>query len=104
VSCSCRGDSTQKALIADYRNYASRFDDIAAYLKANLPPALMIWGRHDSFFDIEETVSWMRDLPRMEAHIIDAGHVVLETEAQKAAALMTDFLLKEQLRKGRVNR
>jgi pimeloyl-ACP methyl ester carboxylesterase len=64
----------------------------------------MIWGRHDSFFDIEETVSWMRDLPRMEAHIIDAGHVVLETEAQKAAALMTDFLLKEQLRKGRVNR
>lgn len=85
---------TQKALIADYGNYASRFDDIAAYLKADQPPALMIWGRHDSFFGIEETVSWMRDLPRMEAHIMDAGHFVLETEAQKAAALMTDFLLK----------
>ena len=84
----------QKALIAEYGKYVARFDAISAYLRDYEPPALMIWGRHDSFFDLDETVSWMRDLPRMEAHILDAGHFVLETEAEKAAALMIRFILK----------
>ena len=83
---------TQKALIADYGNYVQRFGDIAAYLKQHQPNALMLWGRHDSFFDLNETVSWMRALPRMEAHILDAGHFVLETEAPKAASLMVEFI------------
>ena len=29
--------------------------------------------RHDAFFDIAETLSWMRALPRMEAHSSTAG-------------------------------
>lgn len=83
---------TQRALIADYGNYAAKFDDIARYLKEHQPPVLMIWGRHDSFFDLKETLSWMQDLPRMEAHVLDAGHFVLETEAERAASLMLDFV------------
>jgi hypothetical protein len=31
-------------------------------------------GRHDAFFEIAETLPWMQALPRMEAHIFDAGH------------------------------
>ena len=31
-------------------------------------PSLMLWGRHDAFFDLEETLSWMQAQPRMEAH------------------------------------
>lgn len=34
-------------------------------------PALMVWGRHDPFFELAETLSWMKDLPRMDAHILD---------------------------------
>lgn len=83
---------TQRALIADYGNYVSRFDRIADYFKDYQPPAMMIWGRHDSFFDLGETVSWMETLPRMETHILDAGHFVLETEAPKAAHLIVDFI------------
>jgi pimeloyl-ACP methyl ester carboxylesterase len=60
---------THRALISDYKNYAARFDAVADYLKQQRPPALMLWGRHDAFFDIAETLSWMQDLPRMEAHI-----------------------------------
>ena len=86
--------ATQRALIADYGNYVSRFDAIADYLKKHQPPSLMIWGRHDSFFDLSETLSWMRELPRMEAHILDAGHFVLETAAPTAAQLMIDFIEK----------
>jgi pimeloyl-ACP methyl ester carboxylesterase len=83
---------TQRALIADYKNHVARFDEIADYLSTRQPPALMVWGRHDAFFDIAETVSWMQALPRMEAHILDGGHFLLETHAAPAAALMVDFI------------
>jgi pimeloyl-ACP methyl ester carboxylesterase len=83
---------TQRALIADYGTYAARFDAIAEYLEHRQPPAVMIWGRHDIYFELDETVSWMRALPRMEAHVLDAGHLLLETHAADAVSLMLDFL------------
>lgn len=83
---------TQRALVADYANHAARFDAIARYLSERQPRALMLWGRHDAFFDIAETLSWMQDLPRMEAHVFDAGHLLLETHAAPAAALMAEFI------------
>lgn len=82
----------QRVLLADYGKHVARFDEIGAYLKQRQPPALMVWGRHDAFFDIAETLSWMQDLPRMEAHILDGGHFLLETHAETAAALMADFI------------
>jgi pimeloyl-ACP methyl ester carboxylesterase len=87
---------TQRALIWDYGNYVERFDAIADYLARRQPPALMIWGRHDPFFELAEVLSWMQDLPRMEAHILDAGHKLLETHAAAAAPLMLDFIRRTQ--------
>jgi pimeloyl-ACP methyl ester carboxylesterase len=83
---------TQRALIADYGCYAARFDAIASYLERWQPPALMVWGRHDIYFDLAEVLSWMRALPRMEAHVLDAGHLLLETHAAAAVSLMLDFI------------
>lgn len=82
----------QRTLLADYGKYVATFDAIGAYLKQHQPPALMLWGRHDAFFDIAETLSWIQDLPRMQAHILDGGHFLLETHAQTAAALMAEFV------------
>ncbi|MFU0502991.1 alpha/beta fold hydrolase [Pseudaminobacter sp. NGMCC 1.201702] len=84
--------NTQTALVADYGRYVARFDDIADYLARWQPPSLMLWGRHDAFFDLAETLSWMKDLPRMEAHIFDAGHLLLETHAAAATSFMLDFI------------
>jgi hypothetical protein len=43
----------------------------------------------------------MRSLPRMEAHVLDAGHKLLETHAAAAVPLMLDFLgRRPQQRKG----
>lgn len=82
----------QRALVKDYGRYADRFKDIALYLRQHQPPALMLWGRHDSFFDCGEIVSWLRDLPRMEAHVLDGPHFLLETHAAQCAELMVDFV------------
>lgn len=80
------------ALVYDYRNHVARFGEIAAYLRDHQPPALMLWGRHDIFFDLAETLSWMQALPRMEAHVLDGPHFLLETHAKECAALMRDFI------------
>ena len=87
---------TQRGLIADYAHYVARFDAIADYLARWQPPALMLWGRHDAFFDLAEILSWMRALPRMEAHVFDAGHFLLETHAAAAVSLMVDFIRRTQ--------
>ena len=87
---------TQRALIRDYGKYVERFDAIADYLARRQPPALLIWGRHDPFFELDEVLSWMRALPRMEAHVLDAGHKLLETHAAAAVALMLDFIGRAQ--------
>ena len=83
---------TQRALIADYAHYVARFDAIAGYLARWQPPSLMLWGRHDAFFDLAEILSWMQALPRMEAHVLDAGHLMLETHSAAAASLMLEFI------------
>jgi len=82
----------QRALLADYGRYVARFDVIAEYLARRQPPALMLWGRHDPFFELAEVLSWMQALPRMESHIFDAGHLLLETHAAPAASLMVEFI------------
>ncbi len=87
-----------RALLKDYGSYVARFDAIAEYLARRQPPALLLWGRHDPFFDFPETLSWMQDLPRMEAHIFDSGHFMLETHAAQAASLMVDFVKRTQAR------
>jgi len=92
---------TQRALIADYGQYVDRFDIIAEYLVRWQPPSLMLWGRHDAFFDLAEVLSWMRELPRMEARVLDAGHMLLETHAAAAASLMLDFIRRTQREGGR---
>ncbi len=65
---------------------------IAGYLEKWQPPALMLWGRHDPYFDIAETLSWMQDLPRMEAHVFDGGHFLLENACRTGTLLMLAFI------------
>jgi pimeloyl-ACP methyl ester carboxylesterase len=83
---------THRALVLDNRTHVARFGDIANYLARQQPAALMLWGRHDVFFELDETLSWMKDLPRMEAHILDGPHLLLETHSAECAALMCQFV------------
>jgi pimeloyl-ACP methyl ester carboxylesterase len=91
--------ATQRALLLDYRSHVARFEEIAEYLDRWQPPALMLWGRHDVFFDLEETLSWMKALPRMEAHVLDGPHLLLETHAAECAALMGAFVRRVERRR-----
>lgn len=83
----------QRALILDNgRTHVARFGAYARYFEERRPPALMIWGRHDPYFALDETLDWLKALPRMEAHILDGGHLLLETHAAEALPPMTAFV------------
>ena len=87
---------SQKALILDNgRTHVARFGAYARYFRERRPPALMVWGRHDPYFALDETLDWMKALPRMEAHILDGGHLLLETHAAEAERLMAGFITRE---------
>lgn len=56
----------------------------------------MVRGRHDPFLELAETLSWVEDLPGMEAHTLDGGHCLLETHAAPAGRLMRNFIGRRQ--------
>lgn len=90
----------QRALVLDYRSHVARFADIAGWLARRQPPALMLWGRHDVFFELDETLDWMKALPRMEAHVLDGPHFLLETHAAECTAFMRAFIRRTEGRRG----
>lgn len=82
----------QQELVRDYRHHVDHFAEIAAYLKNRQPPALLLWGRHDPYFDLAETQSWIEALPRLEAHILDGPHLLLETHSDICGMLIDRFV------------
>ncbi|NGO06936.1 alpha/beta hydrolase [Streptomyces sp. HC44] len=83
----------QFALFTDYANHVARFGELADYHQAHQPPALVLWGRHDAFFDVDEVLAYHRVLERMDAHIYDGGHLLLETHPAECAELIRAFVL-----------
>lgn len=83
----------QFAIFADYASHVARFPEISAWLRRHQPPTLLFWGRHDPFFDVAEVLAYHRELDRLEMHIYDGAHLLLETHHQECAALMRHFIL-----------
>ncbi|MBZ9707662.1 alpha/beta hydrolase [Mesorhizobium sp. ESP7-2] len=86
----------QFRIFADYGRYVARFPEISAYHRDHQPPALLLWGRHDPYFEIDEVLAYARELDRLDMHIYDAAHLLLETHHQECVALMRAFILNAQ--------
>ncbi len=82
----------QFRIFEDYGRYVARFPEISAYHRDHQPPALMFWGRHDPYFEIEEVLAYASELDRLDMHIYDGAHLLLETHHQECAALMCAFI------------
>lgn len=82
----------QFELFRDYASHVARFDEIADYHRTHQPPCLVLWGRHDTYFDLAEIMGYARVLDRLEMHVYDAGHMLLETHWPECAAVMGEFV------------
>lgn len=82
----------QFKIFKDYQSHVARFPAIQDYHREHQPPCLLLWGRHDSFFDLDEIMAYSRDLDALEIHVFESGHFLLETHHRECAALVTSFI------------
>jgi pimeloyl-ACP methyl ester carboxylesterase len=64
----------------DYRTNVASYPTWQAWLRSHVPPLLVLWGRYDLSFQVEEAEAYRRDVPSAEIHILDAGHFALDEQ------------------------
>jgi pimeloyl-ACP methyl ester carboxylesterase len=82
----------QFKLFEDYKNYVARFPEIARYHRQHQPPCLILWGRHDPYYQLGEIVAYARELERLEMHVFDGAHLLLETHYGECADAIRPFI------------
>lgn len=65
----------QFQLNGTFKSHFEMFPVFQEYFRKHQPPALIIWGKHDVFFDVAEASCYKRDLPEAQIHILDGGHM-----------------------------
>ena len=87
----------QLDLILDYRSNVGLYPAFQSYFREHRPPLLAAWGRHDPAFVPAGAMTFRRDLPEAEIHLLDTGHFALETHHTEIASLMRDFLKRHSI-------
>jgi pimeloyl-ACP methyl ester carboxylesterase len=82
----------QSDLFYDYRTNVDAYPKWQAWMQANQPRLLVVWGRHDLSFDLGEPERYRHDVPKAEVHVLDAGHFALDTRADEIATLVRRFM------------
>jgi pimeloyl-ACP methyl ester carboxylesterase len=82
----------QTDLFYDYRTNVQAYPKWQAWMRAQQPRLLVLWGKYDRSFDLSEPESYRRDVPAAEVHLLDAGHFALDTAANQIADLVRGFV------------
>ena len=82
----------QFELNCDFKSNMRMYPDFQDYFRKHQPPALIIWGKFDVFFNVDEAFCYQRDLPSARVHILDCGHMALETNLDQITALIDNFI------------
>ncbi|WP_405867336.1 alpha/beta hydrolase [Streptomyces sp. NBC_01515] len=82
----------QLELFYDYRTNLAAYPAWQHWLRTRRPRTLVLWGRHDASFQVQEADSYRADLPDAEIQLLDGGHFVLDTCADEAAQRIRAFL------------
>lgn len=85
-------DDVQLDLFLSYGSNPPLYPKWQEYFRTHQPPMLIAWGKNDQIFPPAGAEPYKRDLKTLDYHLIDAGHFVLETNADTVAKLMRDFL------------
>jgi pimeloyl-ACP methyl ester carboxylesterase len=82
----------QFELNCDYKSNFEMYPAFQNYLRTYQPPMLVIWGKHDVFFNVKEASCYKRDVPNAQVHILDGAHMPLETNFDEVSALIIKFM------------
>jgi pimeloyl-ACP methyl ester carboxylesterase len=82
----------QFELNCDYKNNIEMFPVFQQYFRTFQPPALIVWGKYEVYYDVAEASCYKRDLSNAQVHILDSGHMALETNFEEMVALISNFM------------
>jgi pimeloyl-ACP methyl ester carboxylesterase len=82
----------QFELNCTYKSNLEMYPAFQEYFRKHQPPAIVIWGKYDVFFNIAEPPCYKRDIPNASIHIIDGGHHALETNFDEVLELIENFM------------
>ncbi|MCJ2040619.1 alpha/beta hydrolase [Methylobacterium sp. J-059] len=82
----------QAALLSDYQTNVASYPAWQAWMRAQPLPTLVLWGRYDPSFIVPGAEAYLRDTPKAELYILDAGHFALDEATDRIAWLTRDFL------------
>jgi pimeloyl-ACP methyl ester carboxylesterase len=88
----------QSDLFFDYRTNVASYPRWQAYLRAHLPPTLVLWGKYDPSFTIAGGSAYGRDVPDAEIHVLDAGHFATDESVDEIAILTRQFLERQHVK------
>jgi pimeloyl-ACP methyl ester carboxylesterase len=87
----------QADLFFDYRTNVASYPKWQAWMREHQPPMLVMWGKYDPSFAVAGAPAYQRDVPKAAVHILEAGHFALDEKLDEIAALIRDFLARQQL-------
>ncbi len=87
----------QLHLFQDYNNNLLAYPTWQKMLRETQPETLIVWGAKDVKFNKHGAEAYMRDLPKAELHLLDAGHFAAEEKTTDIARLILNFLNKRKL-------
>jgi pimeloyl-ACP methyl ester carboxylesterase len=90
----CRAGNVemQFELNCDFKSNMQMYPAFQAYFREYQPRALIVWGKYDVFFNVDEAFCYQRDLHSARVHILECGHMALETNVDEIVQLIRNFM------------
>jgi len=85
-------DEIQLDLFLSYGSNPPLYPKWQEYFRSRQPPMLIVWGKNDQIFPAAGATPYLRDLPKAELHLLDAGHFALEEKLDVMAPMIHAFL------------
>jgi len=81
----------------DYGSNMPLYPAWQSLLKSLNVPVEVIWGSHDNYFTVPGALAYLRDAPKAEIHILDAGHFATLEDPDAIATLVAGFTSRHDL-------
>jgi pimeloyl-ACP methyl ester carboxylesterase len=85
--------AAQVRLFQDYQNNIDAYPKWQAFLREHQPATLIVWGERDPAFVAAGATAYLRDLPKAELVMLDAGHFAVEEQPVPIAQHIVKFMM-----------
>jgi pimeloyl-ACP methyl ester carboxylesterase len=85
--------AAQVRLFQDYQNNIDAYPKWQAFLRTRQPPTLIVWGERDPAFVAAGAAAYLRDLPKAQLVLLDAGHFAVEEQPVTIAQHIVEFMM-----------